>query len=169
MEPIRSVITRAGLLIAKGVVNTRVSDIPVRVVNFTDDQLFMNKGSKLALLHPVTSLKEFKTYHFQSGVLATFDLDDFENKGELPEQLKPLIESVSEKLKESEVLKFESWLNEYQDIFVDSDGKLGITNLTEHSIDTGNHLPIIKQRSRRLPIAHREAMEKELDKFEKQV
>ena len=167
VEPIEPVTTRTGLLIAKGVVNTRVSDIPVRVANFTDDQLFMNKGSKLALLQPVTSLKKFKTDNLQSRVLAKFDLDDFENKGELPEHLKPLIESVSEKLKESEVLRFERLLHEYQDIFVGPDGKLGLTNLIEHSIDTGNHLPI-KQRSRRLPIAQREAVEKELNKLEKQ-
>ena len=99
VEPIKSVTTRTGLLIAKGVVNNRVSDILVRVANFTDDQLFMNKGSKLALLQPVTSLKEFKTDNLQSGVLANVDLDYFENKGELPEHLKPLIESVSEKTK----------------------------------------------------------------------
>ena len=78
-----------------------------------------------------------------------------------------MIESVTEKLKESEVLRFESLLNEYQDIFVGPDGKLGLTNLTEDSIDTGNHLHI-KQRSRRLPIAQREAVEKELDQLEKQ-
>ena len=75
------------------------------------------------------------------------------------------MESVSEKLKES--LEFESLLNKYQDIFVGPDCKLGLTNLTEHSIDTGNHLPI-KQRFRKLPIAQREAVEKELDKLEKQ-
>ena len=49
VEPIRSVTTQTSLLIAKGVVNTHVSDIPVRVANFTHDQLFMNKGSKHAL------------------------------------------------------------------------------------------------------------------------
>ena len=69
MEPIKSVTRRTGLLIAKGVVNTQVSNIPVRVTNFTDDLLFMNKGSKLALLQPMTSLKEFKTDNFQNGVL----------------------------------------------------------------------------------------------------
>ena len=99
MEPIRSVTTRTGLLIAKGVVNTQVSDIPVRVANFTGDQLFMNKESKLALLQPVTSPKMFSTDNFHSGVLATFDLDGFEHKGELPEHLKPLIQSGSEKNK----------------------------------------------------------------------
>ena len=62
--------TWTDLLITKGVVNTQVSNIPVRVANFTDDQLFMNKGSKLALLEPVTSLEEFKTDNFQCGVLA---------------------------------------------------------------------------------------------------
>ena len=76
-------------------------------------------------LQLVTSLKEFQGDNFQSGVLTKFDLDDFENKDELPEHLKPLMEPVSEKLKESEVLRFESLLNEYQDIFVGSDGKPG--------------------------------------------
>ena len=62
-------------------------------------------------------------------VLATFDLDDFENKSNLHRHVKPLIEFVSEKLKESKVLRFESLSNEYQDIFVDPDGKLGLANL----------------------------------------
>ena len=80
VEPIRSVTTQTGLLITKGVVNPQVSDILVRVANFTDDQLSINKGSKCALLKPVTSLKEFNTDNVQSGVLAKFDLNNFDNK-----------------------------------------------------------------------------------------
>ena len=44
------------------------------------------------------------------------------------------------------------------------DGKLDRTNLVKHAIDTGDARPI-KQPLRRIPLAQKEIVEKELDKM----
>ena len=85
----------------------------------------------------------------------------------LPEHLRPLIESVSNKLSGGQISKFEKLLTDYQDIFVGPNVLLRSTNLTERCIETGDHQPI-KLRPRRLPIAQRDVVQKELDKMEAQ-
>lgn len=61
-------------------------------------------------------------------------------------------------------LKIKHLLIEYQDIFMGPDGKLGHIDLLQHVIDTGNAKPV-KQPPRRVPIAQREIIEKELGKM----
>ena len=85
----------------------------------------------------------------------------------LPEHLRPLIESVSNKLSGEQISKFEKLLTDYQDIFVGPDVQLGSPTLTERCIETGDHQPI-KLLPRRLPIAQRDVVQKELDKMEAQ-
>ena len=53
-------------------------------------------------------------------------------------------------------------ITQYQDAFVRPNGLLGRTNLVKHQIHTGTARPI-KQAPRRLPIAQKEAAEKEIE------
>ena len=55
-------------------------------------------------------------------------------------------------------------LARFQNAFVGPDGKLDRTNLVKHAIDTGDARPI-KQPLRRIPLAQKEIVEKELDKM----
>ena len=55
-------------------------------------------------------------------------------------------------------------LNDYQDVFVGPDGKVGYTDLVKHKIDTGAEIPR-KQAVRRMGPAQRDVLNKELDKI----
>ena len=90
-----------------------------------------------------------------------------QNIPELPEFLKPLVENTSGDLKETELFGLTRLLYQYQDNFKSPDGQLGLTNLVQHRVDTGNAVPI-KQRPRRLPVSQQELVDKELDKMEAQ-
>ncbi len=56
-------------------------------------------------------------------------------------------------------------LSKYQSAFSRNDNDLGLTNITEHSIDTGDANPI-KQPPRRVPIAYAEAEREAIDELQ---
>ena len=55
-------------------------------------------------------------------------------------------------------------LNEFQDVFVGPDGKVGYTDMVRHRIDTGD-VPPRKQAVRRMEPAQRDILDSELDKI----
>ena len=166
VEPTQTITSKTGLLVAKCLVETKKSIVPLRIVNLTNKMVTLNQGSTVALLQPVESVSTFDKYH-KEGVAMEVSECQFADDPVLPDHLKPLIESLSQKLSDQQRAKFKRLLVQFQDIFVGPDGQLGLTHLTKHCIDTGNHVPI-KQRPRRLPIAQREIVQKELDKMEEQ-
>ena len=82
----------------------------------------------------------------------------------LPDHLKPLVDNLSDDFTAEQKQQFSQLLNEFQDIFVGPDGKLGQTDLAYHRIETGDAKPI-KLTPRKCPIAQREVIETELDKM----
>ncbi len=83
---------------------------------------------------------------------------------DVPEHLSCIMGEASENLTPEQKLELAKILIEYEEVFVGPDGKIGKTNLVEHKIDTGDHVPI-KQRARRLPFSQQGAMDKEIDKM----
>ena len=53
---------------------------------------------------------------------------------------------------------------EFEDAFTTAEGQLGRTDLAQHTIETGDAVPI-KQRARRIPIHKRVAAQEEIDKM----
>ena len=64
--------------------------------------------------------------------------------------------------------KFAKLLVNYVDVFASSDKDIGRTNITKHTIDTGNAKPI-KQRPRRLPIHKQGEVDKLIDMIAKDI
>ena len=58
-------------------------------------------------------------------------------------------------------------LKESTDVFALNDSELGCTNTVQHSIDTGDHVPI-KQQPYRTPIVQRDQIKKMVDQMQKQ-
>ena len=80
----------------------------------------------------------------------------------VPEHLVELYEKSAKKLDEKEKMELKQLLVEYEDVFSKNDWDLGLTHLTEHSIDTGDAAPI-KQRPRRVPLAFAKEEKKAID------
>ena len=71
---------------------------------------------------------------------------------EIPEHLHDLYKTSVKGLDPRESKKLATMLHRFQDCFSRHEWDIGLTNLTEHSINTGNAVPI-KQRPRRVPLA----------------
>ena len=85
----------------------------------------------------------------------------------MTEFLKPLVENISDELKENELFGLTKLLYQYQYLFKSPDGQVGQTNLVQHRVDIGNVVPI-KQHLRCLPVSQQELVDKEPDKMEAQ-
>ena len=66
--------------------------------------------------------------------------------------LQPVFESCCRNTDRSQQLKLKAFLMEFQDSFSKDSSDMGLTNLVEHTINTGDSLPI-KQHPRRIPLA----------------
>ncbi|VDI77847.1 Hypothetical predicted protein [Mytilus galloprovincialis] len=90
------------------------------------------------------------------------------NKGrQLPDYLHEVFESSQANLDKDQKEKFRDLLIEYSDIFSKSSEDIGLTDLVEHTINTGNHPPV-RQRPRRIPLARMKDAEAEIQKMVKQ-
>ncbi|CAC5358816.1 unnamed protein product [Mytilus coruscus] len=87
-----------------------------------------------------------------------------EKSVKIPEHLQALTENVSDNLTFSQRSDIGKVISEYADVFVGPDGKLGRTDLVEHSILTETDRPV-KVPPRRLPISQREVAAAEIDKM----
>ena len=76
-----------------------------------------------------------------------------------------MFDNCSNDLKTEEKLKVASLLNKFEDVFSKHEFDIGLTNLIEHSIDTGDAKPI-KLPPRRVPIAFADHEKKVLKELE---
>ena len=148
VEPLSSNQKR-GLLIARSLINNE-GESQVSVLNMTDKSIKQKAGE---VVGHVCSVVENPCTPKDSG-----------DCGTLPDHLKPLVDHLSDELTAEQKQQFSQLLNEFQDIFVGPDGKLGQTDLAYHRIETGDAKPI-KIPPRKCPIAQPEIIETELDKM----
>lgn len=157
-----SVLARQGILVAKALVNTDNSSVPLRLMNLTSkpQQLYPKTVAATAeLVETVTELEN------NSCDLDPCDLvnsvQDFDPEN-LPEHLQIVWESNASSLNDKQKGIFFNLLIKHQHVFARSKYDLGRTDLVQHEIDTGNSRPI-KQNVRRLPLNKRDIVEKEVE------
>jgi len=141
----------------------RLSDIPVRAMNVRSEDVVLKAGTNVADLNPVTVLSTFPTVP-ESQLM---DGKPREEKDEVPQFIRDLIEKVDGSVPESTVQVLTEILLKHVDVFSKSEGDLGLSNLITHCIDTGDAKPI-RQPLRRYPPAHVEAISQQVDDYLKQ-
>lgn len=157
LEPLTEFKGGNDLLMPKSLVQMTKSKVMFSILNPTQDSRILKKNLQVASVQPVDKVVNYST---DQGIKQI----PFLKGNSLPDHLKPLIENCSEKLGDSEINSLASVINEYTDIFVGPDGKLGHTDLVQHEINVGDARPI-KLPLRRLPITQRAVAEKEIDKM----
>lgn len=169
VEQTNSLPEKTGLFVARSLVNTSNSHVPVRIANFTDETVRLDTGHTIALLHPVDpdcvrSIDEFTENNTNFGeVNRITESESNDSSNELPTHLQPLVDGVAPEASENERKLLSDLLIKYKDSFQGPDGKLGRTNLVSHRIET-NCKPI-KQRLRTPPIHMQDAVDAELDRM----
>ena len=154
VECLNTLPQQHGLLLARTIVHPNNGEVPLRIMNLSKKPVSICKGSTVGLLHQAV------------GVTGVESLEDCGNLEEpnvsLPDHMISLLNECHEDLQPQEYQKLSSFLKRYEDIFAAPDGKLGRTHIVEHTIDTGNSVPV-RQRSWRLPFARRQVAEKEVE------
>ena len=89
-------------------------------------------------------------------------LENLASESDVPVHLKGLFEKSTMDRTHYERQVIAGLLVKYQDVFSRSDWDIGLTDLAEHSINTGD-APPIKQMPRRVPLAHAEEEKKAIE------
>jgi predicted aspartyl protease len=136
---------RSGLQIARVLLPSRMSDVPVRVLNTSD--------------HPITIQADEELSECSAVRVGT---DKSTSDSSSLEHLEELIEGVDEVVTVGERQELRDLLYEYKDIFSTSEFDLGKTDIVKHQIDTGDSRPI-KQALRRHPISQLPAIDEHVE------
>ena len=154
VEPIKTTKNH-GFLVSRALVDQNKSKVQISAMNYLDRDITITKDKVVGTIQIVEEVVPVDSNEFDENKI---------EETKLSEHLQYLLDKVSPKVNSEQKLKIKYLLIEYQDIFIGPDGNLGHTDLVQHEIDTGNAKPV-KQPPRRVPIAQREIIEKELDKM----
>ena len=122
-----------------------VWDLPIRVMNMTDEYCNIYSGTNTATASPVTEVQKVKT-------------SVCENNRQVPDHLKDLYQKTVEGMDKGQQRQVAKLLNKYSKVFSESDDDIGRTGVLKHRIPTGEAQPI-RQPLRRVPYH----MQKETD------
>ncbi|MCP3929877.1 MAG: hypothetical protein GY705_12350, partial [Bacteroidetes bacterium] len=171
VEPIGSWAETKNIAVAKALVDAEKSFIPVRIMNFSDKVVKIKAGHSLAKIHEIVEdgVKPFDIDENENTeTLFTVDQDSsMKQNNTVPEHLKHLVEELPDELTKIEISQVENVVCSYADCFMTPDGKIGLTNLGQHHIDTGDARPI-KLRYREPPIHVRNKVDEEIMRMERE-
>jgi len=150
---------RSGVHVSGTVIpDNKLNEIPVRIMNTTNEEVELKKGTVLSELQPVTVTEDVR-----SEATKMMSVKEVETTiDDVPRVLQKLIDNVDASVPESTVLAMKGLLLSYRDAFSKSELDLGITSIVKHRIDTGNAQPF-RQPLRRFPPAHVEAISEHVD------
>ena len=151
---------KRGIVLAKALVSTDSSVVPVRAMNPSDECIKLHKESILrecSIVQDIRSISEVDCSKLDSVTLCSTD-------GDFPEHIEPVFAGFSSSLNEDQRCQAKALLLSHSDLFTESKLDRGKTHLVKHKIDISNHAPI-KQRPRWLPLAKRKVEREEIDKM----
>jgi len=148
---------KTGVYTARTVVPARPADVPVRVMNTTDQSVELKKGS---LIGDLEYWDYVHTPTVPSENPSPFTPPDKEVVQDLLSRIDP---TVPEHIK----LKLAQLLTRHASVFSQHDLDLGVTDVLTHQIDTGDSRPV-RQPLRRHPKPHDEAIRQYIDESQQQ-
>ena len=149
---------RPGLHVSRAIIpSSRLTDIPVRVMNVHTEPMFIKSGTTVSDLHPVTVVSPVQ----ENVSIPRHQIMDGQ-KLELPQSLRSLVDGAHASLGDDVRAALGSILMEYADTFSSSAMDLGCTEAVAHHIDTGDARPV-RQPLRRYPAPHVEVISRQVD------
>ena len=146
-----------GLLIGRALVDPTDHIVPVRVLNANNENVELNRGTVVALIHEVDDFvvtgEDESLPIRQLGVIQDppSGSDDVDMSA-WPDTLRELLARATNKLSADESSQLARLLSKHVGLFAKSPTDLGRTSIVQHVIDTGDAKPI-KQAPRRPPRA----------------
>jgi hypothetical protein len=132
-------------------------------VNVNDTPCTIYKGTIVATCELIkeTDIQENK------GVNMSNVQHDVKKVATLPSHIENVYERGIICLDENQQKSYKDLLVEFQTIFSKSEDDIGLTNLVEHTINTGDHRPV-RQRPRQIPLAKIKEAEEAIQSMVKQ-
>ncbi|KAK6177716.1 hypothetical protein SNE40_015762 [Patella caerulea] len=161
IEPLPGFTKKTGLLLAKCFVNTRGGNIPLRIINVTNQPCKIYKNTVAAqceVAEEIVKVEQDNSVQQVYNVTKTHIL---------PDHVTEVLDRSIPNLNDSEKEKLRNLLIKHSDLFSKDSLDIGGTNLVEHRINTGNAMPI-KQPPRRIPLAKLQEAREEIEKMAKQ-
>ena len=146
-----------GLVVGRTLTDCGKEAMHVLVANISDRSISLPKGTLLGTGETVTHVEELKE----------MPLDRSEHAQSLPEHLQDLYKQSCSELTPEEAHELRHLLINYADVFSKGNDDLGCTDLTEHTVETGDHRPI-KLPPRKVPLGKRDEAEKMIQDMERQ-
>ena len=140
------------IMAAHAVVDAPAHQIPVRLLNPSNEVVTLYKGKEIASLQPADEIHGL-------GVTAVQPRADSELSKDKEEMLWKIVEAAGESLNGLEKEQLYCLLAEYADILAACSSDLGGTDKVKHQIDTRSFAPI-RQQVRRVPPERREEVKK---------
>jgi predicted aspartyl protease len=156
-------VNKKGLLLARAIINLNKEEIPLRIVNVNDTPCTIYKGTIVATCELIkeTDIQENKDVNMSNVQ------HDVKKVATLPSHIENVYERGITCLDENQQKSYKDLLVEFQTIFSKSEDDIGLTNLVEHTINTGDHRPV-RQRPRRIPLAKIKEAEEAIQNMVKQ-
>ena len=155
LEPVVPKDGLEGIMVARTLVDHKREDmdIPIRVMNVTNEPVCLRSGVCVGLLHGVETSDLFplcdssceKRFQVRSMKRTCDSIEWSEGVRELFRNSSGLLDDVQQE-------RFRQLLDKYHSVFATSPTDLGITSVIQHEIDTGDARPI-RQAPRRPPKA----------------
>ena len=139
------------VLIANTLVSLKNETLPVRIMNSSNDEILIKKGTVLGEVEEVINILPLTDEEVDSDKICSQNclrVNNLRAKKQMPEHLKELFDKSAGKLTVEQASRLRDLLTENSDLFANSPSDLGKTNVVEHTIDTGTAKPI-KQAARR--------------------
>ena len=149
-EETETTLAHRGILVGRTLVDLQRGNIPVRLMNLSQQPQHIQKGTPLATCEPVLSVVQTAV----EPALTNVSLSD-----SLPPHVRVLYERAAPNLLPHQRQQLHSLLLDYANLFSQGPQDLGQTDLVKHNIDVGNAQPV-RQAPRRLPPAKREEAQK---------
>ncbi len=161
LEPVYDFLSTHPLLLARTLVDTKNEDVVLRVLNVTQETICVHEGTIVANFDPICEISTKEEPKKCKSVHVAANQNDV-NLSQLPEHLVEMWDRSISDLNEDQQSRFRQLLMKHYDLFAKSKDDLGVTDLVEHRINTGDAQPV-RQRARRLPIQQREVEKEQIE------
>ena len=133
--------------------------IPLRVLNVTNKDVLLQEGMVMCPLQEVEAVAENVD---ESGPESAPSRDRTK-----VEQIKQLVEGVHPDASAEHVTRLQKLLTDYEDILSKDEFDMGLTDLIQHDVDTGQERPV-RQALRRTPMVHNQVIDTHIQSMVKQ-
>ena len=159
IEPVSTSMSEQGILVARTIAKSKNGFVPLRLINISKQPQILQKNMQAAVCELVDSVYSSEAEYAEINKICVEKVQNVE----LPEYMEPILRSC-DGLSDEQMIRVKQLLAKHLQVFAKSKTDLGRTDLITHKINTGDARPV-KQAPRRIPLAKRDAAEKELQRM----